>query len=36
MSAKVQKRLAGFEDFVALVEAVADPTRALRDRFGIR
>jgi hypothetical protein len=36
MAEKVQKRLAGFEDFVALVEAKADPTKALRDRFGIR
>jgi ATP-dependent DNA helicase RecQ len=36
MAEKVQKRLTGFEDFVALVEAEADPTKALRSRFGIR
>jgi len=36
MAEKVQKRLAGFEEFVALVESGADPTKALRDRFGIR
>ena len=36
MAEKVQKRIAGFEDFVALVEARADPTKALRERFGVR
>jgi ATP-dependent DNA helicase RecQ len=36
MATKVQKRLAGFEDFVALIEAEADPTKTLRKRFGIR
>ena len=30
------KRLEGFEEFVALVEAEADPTKALRERFGVR
>ena len=31
---KVKKRLAGFDAFVALIEAGTDPSRALEERFG--
>jgi hypothetical protein len=34
IAAKVDKRLAGFEAFVELIDAGADPSAAVRDRFG--
>lgn len=32
---KVQKRLSGFDSFVQLIEAGLDPSRALKERFGV-
>lgn len=36
IGAKIRKRLAGFESFVELIEAGADPSAALEGRFGAR
>ena len=34
IATKVEKRLAGFDDFVEIIGAGVDPTSALRERFG--